>query len=260
MILPGTALLSLLAVALLAGSAQLRPVAATQTSEPSTTTPAPAIAPAPAPAPVPVQKQFVIVLDPAHGGDDTGARLSDQVLEKNIVLSLSYRLRSLLAARGFTVITTRDSDTGNIPTNDQRAEIANHANAMACLLLHATATGNGIHLFNSSLAPAPAPQSSARFQPWDAAQAAYIQQSLQFTGELHSALDRSGIPVLLGRTFLRPLDNLTCPAVAVEVAPLAATGNSSAASPADAAYQQRIAEAIAWALVDWRSHSGGGQP
>ncbi len=33
----------------------------------------------------------------------------------------------------------------------QRAGIANHASASACLILHATATGTGVHLFTSSL-------------------------------------------------------------------------------------------------------------
>lgn len=215
------------------------------------------------PPPTPAAKQFVIVLDPAHGGTDTGARFSDQVLEKNIALSLSYRIRSLLIARGFSVVTTRDNDAGNLPTTDQRAEIANHADAMACLLLHATATGNGIHLFNSSLPAAnPAQASNVRssFLSWDTAQAAYIQQSLMLSGEFNSAFGRAGIPVTLGRTFLRPLDNLTCPAVAVEVAPLAASGGADAANPADPAYQQRVAQSIAWALVDWRMHTTGGQP
>ncbi|MHB1020815.1 MAG: N-acetylmuramoyl-L-alanine amidase family protein [Acidobacteriaceae bacterium] len=260
----GFAALCLLAAAFTTGLLPLvHPVSAAQAPAaiPQPTPPAPQAATVPVPAPA--TKQFVIVLDPAHGGADTGAQFSDQILEKNIVLSLSYRIRSLLVARGFSVVTTRNSDTGNLPTDDQHAEIANHADAMACLLLHATPTGNGIHLFNSSLAAANTAQTSSSrnsFLPWDTAQAAYIQQSLLLSGELNSAFGRAGIPVTLGRTFLRPLDNLTCPAVAVEVAPLAASGDTGAAYPVDPAYQQRVAQSIAWALVDWRAHTTGGRP
>ena len=98
----------------------------------------------------PVAPRFVVVLDAAHGGDDAGARLGDEA-EKAYTLVLSIKLRSLLTARGFAVVTTRESDATVDP--DRRAEIANHANAQACLSLHAAESGSGVHLFVSSLAP-----------------------------------------------------------------------------------------------------------
>lgn len=213
---------------------------------------APATTPPPAP-PTPRPPRVLIFLDPAHGGIDTGARLGGNVLEKDITLAISFRLRSLLSARGFIVITTREADAGTPPTPDQRAEIANHANSLACLLVHATASGNGIHIFNSSLAPAATRRNA--FLPWDAAQAPFIDRSIRLAAEMHSAFDRARIPVTLGRTYLRPLDNLTCPAVAVEIAPLAAAGGEDAMEVSNPAYQQRAAEAIAWALMEWRTHS-----
>ncbi len=235
---------------------------------PAATPPAPApapatsSAPAPAPASSPAQSQarntrFLILLDPAHGGDDTGARLSPDMLEKDVTLAISFRLRSLLAARGFAVISTRDNDA-SAPTLDDRASAANHADALACILIHATASGNGVHIFNSSLPPANVPPSSTRrFLPWDTAQSAYIDRSLRLAAEMSAALDRAKIPVTLGRTYLRPLDNLTCPAVAVEMAPLAASDGQDAADVSNPAYQQRVADAIAWALMQWRMHTTG---
>src|SRR5271167_4791788 len=59
----------------------------------------------PPPAPTP---RFVVVLDAAHGGDDLGARLGNQS-EKDYTLALSVKLRSLLMARGMSVVTTRES-------------------------------------------------------------------------------------------------------------------------------------------------------
>src|SRR3954466_6894968 len=88
------------------------------------------------PAPAAPGARFVVVIDAAHGGDDTGAHLSSGQLEKAANLSLSVRLRSLLTARGFQVLTTRENDSF-IELN-RRAELANHANASACISLHAT--------------------------------------------------------------------------------------------------------------------------
>ena len=107
----------------------------------------------------------MVVLDAAHGGDDAGGRLNGQA-EKAFTLALSVRLRSLLEARGIQVVTTRESDA-TVDLN-RRAEIANHANAQACLSLHASESGSGVHLFVSSLAPA----QPARFAAWKTAQAA----------------------------------------------------------------------------------------
>src|ERR1035437_7475128 len=62
------------------------------------------------PAPPGPQARFVVVLDAAHGGEDSGGRLNNGQLEKTFTLALSVRLRSLLSARGIQVVTTRESD------------------------------------------------------------------------------------------------------------------------------------------------------
>jgi N-acetylmuramoyl-L-alanine amidase len=52
----------------------------------------------------------VIVLDPGHGGDDTGATKGGTV-EKNVVLAFSLKLRDKLMASGrYKVLMTRDKD------------------------------------------------------------------------------------------------------------------------------------------------------
>jgi N-acetylmuramoyl-L-alanine amidase len=211
-------------------------------------TPTP-ITPAPAtPAPA---ARFVIVLDAAHGGDDSGGHSGDWT-EKSFTLALSVRLRSLLAARGISVVTTRESDL--TLAGQRRAEIANHANAQACLSLHASLNGAGIHLFASALAPV----QPARFEAWRTAQAASVTRSLALTGVLNSTLQHAGIPVTLGRTALPVVDSMTCPAAAVEVSPegTRSSGTSAVESLNDAGYQARIAEALAAAVVEWRSEEG----
>ncbi len=213
---------------------------------------APAQQPAPAPSappfvPSPPIARFVVVLDAAHGGDDTGARI-DNGSEKDIALALSVKLRSLLAARGFQVITTRESDATLDAT--RRAEIANRLGAQACLSLHATESGSGIHLFASSLMPA----APTRIPAWKTAQGGFVTRSLALAGIVNSALLHAGFPVTVGRTALPGVDSMTCPAIAVEIAPLH-PANAAITSPADPAYQGQIAEALAAALLEWKTEA-----
>jgi N-acetylmuramoyl-L-alanine amidase len=211
------------------------------------TTPPPPPPPTPPPAQPSVLKtspRFGVVIDAAHGGSDSGARLSDHLLEKDLVLTLSVRLRSTLGAHGIYVVTTRESD-GAVPALN-RAEAANHVGAAACITLHATTSGTGVHLFTSSLTQIPL----TRFLPWDTAQGAYAEQSLRLSSEFDSALTHAEIPVTLGRTALQPLDSFTCPAVAVELSPLNLSGKVTALS--DPEYQDRIVAALAAAVEQWQ--------
>ena len=201
--------------------------------------------------------KFVVVLDAAHGGDDLGARLGNQA-EKDYTLALSVKLRSLLVARGIAVVTTRES--GADVDADHRAEIANRANAAACLNLHAalvySKSGPAVHLFLSSLPSA----ADARFVPWRTAQSAWIPRSMALAGVLNSALIHAGITVTLGRTALPAIDSMACPAVAVEISPQA---SADGASTDDASFEAQVADALVAALVEWRAEgtqSGGPRP
>jgi len=199
----------------------------------------------------PAAQRFVVVLDAAHGGDDAGANLGSEA-EKVYTLAFSVRLRSLLMARGFTVVTTREADDAVEP--DRRAEIANRANAQACLSLHAAESGSGIHLFVSSLAPV----QDTRFLPWRTAQATWVMRSLSLAGVVNSALSHATLPVTLGRTALPGIDSMTCPAVAIEIAPDRSSDAGQSTGLDDPDYQARVADALAAALVEWRSQAPEG--
>jgi N-acetylmuramoyl-L-alanine amidase len=194
-----------------------------------------------------------VLLDAAHGGDDTGGHLSSGQLEKNANLALSVRLRSLLAARGIQVVTTRDSDQ-TVDMN-RRAEIANHVanhnEIRACISLHTADTGSGVHLFVASLAPA----GPARFVPWKTAQAAWLTRSLALAGVLNAALLHAETGVTLGRTPLPGIESMACPAVAVELAPERDSDHKVTAEPDAADYQARVAQTLATALLEWKAQT-----
>lgn len=190
--------------------------------------------------------QFLVLLDPAHGGTDTGAMLSADAAEKSYTLALALQLSTALNAQGIHSILTRTSDASL--DSVARATIANRAHASACLLLHATATGIGVHLFTTSLPPAAESDPRRAFLPWQTAQAAFETSSLRLESDLDAALTQQHVPALLSRTSLMPLDSMACPAVAVEIAPLDANTPLG-----DAAYRQKIVDSLTAALVAWRS-------
>jgi N-acetylmuramoyl-L-alanine amidase len=202
-----------------------------------------------------VPSRTLVVLDAAHGGPETGAMINDNLAEKDVTLALAQRLRSSLQSHNFTIVTTRDGDPAAGLTPTQRAEIANHAAAIACLVIHATPTGNGVHLYTTTLAPA---ATHRAVLPWATAQSAYAVQSAALQNELRTALTHAKIAAFSAQATVAPLDNLTCPAVAVEIAPFLAAGASDTTAVDDADYQQHVADSITTALVFWRGHQSGG--
>jgi N-acetylmuramoyl-L-alanine amidase len=80
-----------------------------------------------------------IVIDPGHGGHDTGTIGPDGVEEKNVVLDVGLRLRRLIQQHmGSDVIMTRSDDTF-IPL-EERTAIANQRGADLFISIHANAS------------------------------------------------------------------------------------------------------------------------
>jgi N-acetylmuramoyl-L-alanine amidase len=80
-------------------------------------------------------RSLTVVLDPGHGGHDTGAVGPTGLMEKDVVLDLALRLRRLLRERlGMRVLLTRDGDVF-VPLQE-RSAIANRAKADFYVSLH----------------------------------------------------------------------------------------------------------------------------
>ncbi len=55
---------------------------------------------------------YTIIIDPAHGGTDTGVKITDKINEKDITLAIARELQKELSRESnIKVILTRDSDT-----------------------------------------------------------------------------------------------------------------------------------------------------
>ncbi|MGZ5803706.1 MAG: N-acetylmuramoyl-L-alanine amidase [Xanthobacteraceae bacterium] len=84
----------------------------------------------------------VIVLDPGHGGIDTGTRSSGGELEKNIVLDFALMLREKLERSGkYRVVMTRSDDTF-IALGD-RVRLARNRKAQLFVSIHCDAIARG---------------------------------------------------------------------------------------------------------------------
>jgi len=84
----------------------------------------------------------LIVIDPGHGGSDSGA-MGNGLVEKDLTLDIAGRLRRVLEARGWTVKLTRYTDVDVYQPNDSahdelqaRCDIANNAGARLFISIH----------------------------------------------------------------------------------------------------------------------------
>lgn len=95
-------------------------------------------APSAARALEPVDTRPLVVLDPGHGGTNTGAPGVAGVFEKSLTLEVARDVARRLTARGVRVALTRDAD--RYLTLRQRVAFANKANAALFVSIHLNAS------------------------------------------------------------------------------------------------------------------------
>jgi N-acetylmuramoyl-L-alanine amidase len=195
-----------------------------------------------------VAHRALAVVDPAHGGDERGAALTDTLAEKTVTLGFARLLRHELEQRGFAVILLREGDAS--VSLDQRAGAANTARAGIFISLHATSEGTGARVY-TALLPAEGTSKGA-FHAWNAAQAPALSLSRAYARAIVNEMQNRQIPARGASASLRPLNNVVMPAVAVELAP----GPNGIADLPSANYQEHVALAIADALVPFRDRLG----
>ena len=94
------------------------------------------------PRPHPVGKkpsEITVILDPGHGGSDTGAVSPHGLPEKDANLRLAKAVRAELEKRGFRVVMTREDDS--FPALYDRPKVAHREQADAFISIHHNAPG-----------------------------------------------------------------------------------------------------------------------
>ncbi len=89
--------------------------------------------------PVPRGK-VLVVLDPGHGGKDSGAPGLGGLLEKDVVLPISTKVARILEQNGVQVVLTRDADF--FVELQGRVDIAKRVNATLFVSIHANSVDN----------------------------------------------------------------------------------------------------------------------
>lgn len=187
------------------------------------------------------------MIDPSHGGDDKGAMLAGgKVAEKDIALALARELKRQLEDRGVAARLLRDSDV--TLSLERRASITNEEHAAIYVAIHAGQPGKGVRVYAPALALAPSP-AVGRFLPWDSAQAGSLDRSRALAAIVANELGKTGLPVARLAAPVRPLNNLTTAAIAVEWVP----GPEDLRPPQLQKLGNALAGAIAAGIVQARS-------
>lgn len=94
------------------------------------------------------EETLVVVLDPGHGGDDSGA-ICGTVLEKDLALDVALRTELLLRAAGFATVLTREND--RYVSLPERASLGNRADHSLFVSIHfndgVRPTASGVETF-----------------------------------------------------------------------------------------------------------------
>jgi N-acetylmuramoyl-L-alanine amidase len=228
------------------------------TAAPSSTTTGASTATAANPAPAPpapvtpstsVPRRYFAIVDASHGGNDRGEALSSTLAEKDITVAFARRLRQELESRGITTLVLRDSDA-NLSLDD-RAYFANTTHAAIYIALHAASNGHGVRIY-TALIPYTGEEDRGPFRSWTTAQSSSIPLSRATASSVAAELRKLQVVVRNLTAPIRPLNNITTAAIAVEVAP-PATDLSMLTAPD---YQQLIAGAVANGVVAIRAQLG----
>lgn len=159
----------------------------------------------------------IVVLDPAHGGTDPGARGTGGIRESEIVLDMAIQVRRALELQGFQVVQTRQGNDN--PSFDDRSAIANAQRGAIFVTLHISSTGlpGTVRVYaNSDLPPV---TDSNGLIPWDRAQAPFLGLSRKFADLVQGLLSQrfKGSPGTAQTATVRQLRTTAAPAIAVEI-------------------------------------------
>ncbi len=233
------------------------------------------VMPTPTPAPAQLLEHTgpsPIVIDPGHGGKDTGAVGANGLTELDLTMAVARRLAAELRARGHAVRLTREDGEGRALTD--RTAIANRLEAKIFVSLHANASTfssvKGAETYYMSLddkASDAAAAATAKLENeagdstdqrsdldlilWDLAQTSALNESAELAVAVQTRLN-----ALLGlrdrgvkQAPFVVLTGATMPAILVEVGFL--SNPSEADRLAEPEHQQALARAIAMGIEEF---------
>lgn len=204
---------------------------------------------------------ITVVLDPAHGGADFGARGNTGLAESDVVLDFARAARIALEAQRLRVLLTREGNQD--PGFDSRSAMVNGLRNAVFVSLHVSSSGpvgtarTYYYAFPSEVTPAQttspqisAPQAAARANliEWDHAQRPSVALSRQLAGLAQTELAQrfKGSPEMPIAAPVRQLRTIAAPAIAIELSSIEVTDAKRLDQMA-----QPLAEAIGRAVAEF---------
>ena len=224
-------------------------------------------------APTEEPSTLTVVLDPAHGGADFGARGPTGLTESDVVLDFARAARIALEAQRLRVLLTREGNQD--PTFDARSAMINGLANAIFISLHVSSSGpvgtartyyyvfpsNATPALNSTAGAPPqtAPAQASGAQPtrtnliqWDEAQRSSVDSSRQLAFLVQTVLvqrfkDSPDAPIAAP---VRQLRTIAAPAIAIELSSIDVTDAKRLDQMA-----QPLAEAIGRAVAEFHPFS-----
>jgi len=175
----------------------------------------------------------VVVVDPAHGGSDSGARGPAGAIESDVVLDFARAVRVALEAQGFRAVLTREGNQG--PSFDERSALINGLSDAVFVSLHVASTGppGTARVYYYSVLPSPSAPAPAQSDPgrpavgarpsglieWGRAQEPYAESSRRLAElvQIQLAQRFQGSPETPAAAAIRQLRTVAAPAIAIEI-------------------------------------------
>jgi N-acetylmuramoyl-L-alanine amidase len=198
------------------------------------------------------------MIDPGHGGEDSGSKGSRGVAEKDLTLALAKKLVQVLeTVETISPELVRTDDTSI--SLDQRAGMANHNQGDLLISLHLgttftpVPTGFTIYYWSPTTASPTAAPSSSTVRPWNQEQEPYWEKSRMLASLMQEELLWS-IPwasggVLAADIYL--LRRVRMPAVMLELGSL--SHPEEAAQLQKVEFRESVAKALTQAIIKYRS-------
>jgi len=196
-------------------------------------------------------KKNLVVIDPAHGGQDSGVNINDKVGEKDITLAIALALQKELSKDGnFEIVLTRDSDK-TISCEDRRKNISK-IKPDIILSLHINAgfgkSVSGFEIYYPGFREIADQKKSFKDRPKDAKNR-YLNDSVRLAQIIQKNLDtlfpRKGRGLREADTPI--LEGMNIPAVVVEMG--FATNPEEKKKLLSASSQSEIAKTLAKSII-----------
>lgn len=178
-----------------------------------------------------VKGKLVVVIDPGHGGKDSGAVGIGGLQEKNVILPIGQRIAEILEQNGVQVVMTRNADF--FVTLPGRVALAERVNADVFVSIHANSAGmsrpevNGLETYY------------------------YYDNSVRLAQLVHNQILRriniKDRKVRKARFYV--VRKTSMPAILVETGFV--TGREDAANLRTSSHQNQMAEAIAQGILQY---------